>query len=151
MTAPAEATPRRMRREDVETVVAIERASFASPWSEATFLALLDRDGLELWVLDRVDAGVVAYAVVWCILDQGELANIAVASEYRGKGYGSRLLSKVLDVARGRGVKSMYLEVRASNAGAAALYRRFGFEKVGVRPRYYESPVEDALLMVARL
>lgn len=140
-----------MRREDVETVVAIERASFASPWSEATFLALLDRDGLELWVLDRVDAGVVAYAVVWCILDQGELANIAVASEYRGKGYGSRLLSKVLDVARGRGVKSMYLEVRASNAGAAALYRRFGFEKVGVRPRYYESPVEDALLMVARL
>jgi ribosomal-protein-alanine N-acetyltransferase len=140
-----------MRREDVETVVAIERASFASPWSESTFLALLEREGLELWVLDRVDAGVVAYAVVWCILDQGELANIAVAAEHRGQGYGSRMLSKVLDVARGRGVKSMYLEVRASNAGAAALYRRFGFEEVGVRPRYYESPVEDALLMVARL
>jgi ribosomal-protein-alanine N-acetyltransferase len=151
VTAPAGAVTRRMTRGDVERVVAIEAASFASPWSEATFRGLLEREGLELWVLERAEAGVVGYAVVWCILDQGELANIAIAPGHRGAGLGSMLLGKVLDEARARGVRSMYLEVRESNSGAAALYRRFGFEQIGIRPRYYESPVEDALLMVARL
>jgi ribosomal-protein-alanine N-acetyltransferase len=136
---------------DIDEVVAIEESTFSTPWSEGTFRTLLERSGVESWVLDGPDVGLVAYAIAWCILDQGELANIAVASHHRGRGYGSFLLTKILAVARGRGVESMYLEVRSSNTAAAQLYRRFGFEEVGIRKGYYESPIEDALVMAARL
>ncbi len=92
-------------------------------------------------------AGILAYAVLWCILDQAELANIAVRSEYRGQGYASRLLERVLQIARDREVETIYLEVRASNARALELYERFGFSQVGVRKNYYDKPTEDALVM----
>jgi ribosomal-protein-alanine N-acetyltransferase len=136
---------------DIDEVVAIEASTFSTPWSEGTFRTLLERSGVESWVLEGPDVGLVAYAIAWCILDQGELANIAVASRFRSRGYGSFLLSKVLEVARERGVASMYLEVRSSNTAAAQLYRRFGFEEVGVRKAYYERPTEDALVMATRL
>jgi ribosomal-protein-alanine N-acetyltransferase len=89
--------------------------------------------------------------VLWCILDQGELANVAVTPRLRGRGLGSHLLSRVLEVARERGIDTLFLEVRASNARALDLYRRFGFADVGRRKGYYERPREDALIMAARL
>jgi len=150
--APPTPTARRMRAEDVDRVVQIESEAFTSPWQADTFHTLLDRPGAELWVLESADGtAVIGYAVLWCILDQGELANIAIASEHRGRGHGALLLDKVLEVARGRGVESLYLEVRISNTKAAELYRSFGFSQVGIRKRYYDSPTEDAILMVARL
>ncbi len=142
---------RRMEPTDVSRVAVIEAEAFTSPWKADTFQTLLQRPGAELWVLDDPQDGVMAYAVLWCILDQGELANIAVMSGHRGKGHGRRLLELVLDVARKRGVKSIYLEVRASNERAAALYRDFGFTHMGLRRDYYDNPVEDAILMVANL
>lgn len=151
VSAPARVIARPMVAADVERVVEIEAEAFTSPWKSDTFLMLLERPGAELWVLDEPEAGVLAYAVVWCILDQGELANIAVAAPYRGQGHGRYLLARVIEVARERGVESLYLEVRVSNAGAAALYRVFGFKEIGVRRDYYDSPKEDALLMVMRL
>lgn len=149
--APARVTARRMRPEDVAQVVAIETEAFTSPWRADTFETLLDRPGAELWVLDDRTDGVVGYAVLWCILDQGELANIAIVASRRGRGHGSHLLSHVLDVARSRGVQTLYLEVRVSNKRAADLYRRFGFTQIGVRRDYYDAPREDALLMMMRL
>lgn len=151
VSAPARVVVRPMAPTDVERVAAIEAAAFTSPWKAETFLTLLERPGAELWVLEEAEGGVLGYAVLWCILDQGELANIAIVDGHRGKGYGTYLLTRVIDVARDRGVESLYLEVRVSNTGAADLYRRFGFEQIGVRRNYYDSPREDALLMVLRL
>ena len=142
---------RLMRAEDVARVVEIEASAFTSPWRADTFHALLEPPGAELWVLDDGDGEVIGYFVLWCILDQGELANIAVDRDYRGRGYGRLLLEQVLDVARSRKVEDLYLEVRISNEQAADLYRRFGFEDVGVRRDYYDNPKEDALLMLAKL
>lgn len=150
VSAPASPTARPMRPGDVDRVVAIEEESFTSPWRADTFHTLLDRPGAELWVLEAPGEGVIGYSVLWCILDQGELANIAIAPAYRGKGHGASLLGKVLEIARSRGVESLYLEVRISNTKAAELYRSFGFTQVGIRKRYYDSPTEDAILMVAR-
>jgi ribosomal-protein-alanine N-acetyltransferase len=140
-----------MVSEDVDRVVEIEADAFTSPWKADTFMTLLERPGAELWVLDHPESGVMGYAVLWCILDQGELANIAVTPEHRGRGHGAYLLSTVLDVARSRDVESIYLEVRVGNKRAIDLYRGFGFGEVGVRHQYYDAPKEDALLMVARL
>lgn len=149
--APGRVVARRMGPEDVGRVAEIEAVSFTAPWKADTFESLLGRPGAELWVLDDPSDGVVAYAVLWCILDQGELANIAVVSGHRGRGHGRYLLGKVLEVARERGVESLYLEVRVSNASAIELYRSFGFTQVGTRKAYYDKPREDALLMVRKL
>jgi ribosomal-protein-alanine N-acetyltransferase len=140
-----------MRATDVEAVVAIETEAFTSPWSAETFTNLLDRPGLELLVLEDEREGVIGYAVLWCILDQGELANVAVTPRLRGRGLGTHLLARVLEVARARGVEMVFLEVRPSNERAVDLYRRFGFTEVGRRKAYYEHPKEDALIMSARL
>lgn len=142
---------RRMTADDVGRVAELELASFTAPWSPDTFVHLLDRSGCELRVLEDPEAGVVAYAVLWCILDQGELANFAVAESHRGRGLGRRLLEHVLEVARERGVEALYLEVRVSNEAALALYRAYGFTEVGRRKKYYDKPVEDALVMVRRV
>lgn len=142
---------RQMVRADVPRVAALEVASFTAPWKADTFEQLLDRSGCHLLVLDDGDEGVVAYAVLWCILDQGELANLAVADTHRGRGLGRRLLDQVMDRARETGVESLYLEVRVSNEAAIELYRSAGFKDVGFRKKYYDKPVEDALIMVAKL
>lgn len=149
--APRAVEIRPLRHEDIEAVVAIEREAFTTPWQADTFAGLLDRDGVELLVLVDGREGVVGYAVLWCILDQGELANIAVTPGRRGQGLGARLLRHVMDVARRRGVEKLFLEVRASNAPALAMYANFGFEQVGRRRAYYDHPKEDALVMVAAL
>ena len=138
---------RPMERDDVETVLSIESRVFTTPWQADTFLSLIGRPSAELWVMEHSVAGIVAYAVLWCILDQAELANIAVRSEYRGQGFASRLLERVLQIAEGRGIETIYLEVRASNTQALEVYERFGFSQVGVRERYYDKPKEDALVM----
>lgn len=142
---------RPMAAADVPAVVGIEVQVFGSPWSRETFASLLARPGLEMLVLEDETQRVVGYAVLWCVLDQGELANLAVEPRLRGKGLGGLLLARVLEVARQRGVEKIYLEVRASNESALGLYRRFGFTDVGRRKGYYERPKEDAVIMMAHL
>jgi ribosomal-protein-alanine N-acetyltransferase len=139
-----------MTAADVPAVAALEASSFSTPWHPDTFLRLLERPGAELWVTEG-DEDVVAYAVLWCILDEGELANIAVRPEARGRGVGGRMLDHLLGVARDRGVRRLFLEVRESNAAARGLYETRGFREVGRRRAYYEKPREDARVLALDL
>lgn len=93
------------------------------------------------------DGGLVGYAAVWTIVDQAEIGNVAVAPESRGRGAGRALVREALNRARERGGRECFLEVRESNSIAQTLYESFGFVAVGRRRRYYNSPVEDALIM----
>src|SRR5690606_41714689 len=111
--APHGASLRSMGAEDGRAVVAIESEAFSTPWQAETFMGLLGREGVELLVLVDPAEGVIGYAVLWCVLDQGELANIAVTPALRGRGLGARLLEAVADTARGRGVPALSLEVPA--------------------------------------
>lgn len=147
VTAPPGVAVRRLLPDDVDAVVAIEAEAFTSPWRRETFLDLVERPGLELLVMEDREAGIIGYAVLWCILDQAELANMAVTPAFRGRGLGRFLLSRVLETARARGTEAVYLEVRVSNEPATRLYEGFGFTDVGTRRDYYESPREDARVM----
>ena len=138
---------RAMTPSDLPDVVAIETEAFSTPWKADTFEGLIGREGLELLTFADSEDGVIGYAVLWCILDQGELANIAIRPELRGRGLGARLLAEVVEICRRKGVKSLYLEVRDSNRAAVSLYERFGFRDVGRRKNYYQSPREDARVM----
>lgn len=141
---------RAMREPDLASVMRIELASYSVPWSEATFRGLLRRRDAELIVADG-EEGLVGYAVFWQVLDQGELGNVAVDPQWRRRGIAHRLLHEVMDRARERGVRELFLEVRPSNHGARQLYEKFGFTAVGQRRAYYQAPVEDAVVMRAWL
>ncbi len=139
-----------MTSSDVPEVARIETTAFSTPWSEGTFRSLLDRAGVELWVAEWGDQ-LAAYAILWKVLDEGELANIAVRRDLRGRGIGSGLLSRMLKVAEDSGVRSLYLEVRESNGRAREMYARRGFHEIGVRKGYYEEPREDARVLKKNL
>ena len=137
---------RPMTPSDVPEVARIETTAFSTPWSERTFRSLLHRSGVELWVAEWGDQ-LAAYAILWKVLDEGELANIAVRTDLRGRGIGSGLLSRILKVAEDSGVRSLYLEVRESNGIAREMYARRGFQEIGIRKGYYEGPREDARVL----
>ena len=147
----ATARVRPMVEDDLVPVVAIEAEAFTTPWKAETFRSLLGRDHAEPLVLELPEAGVVGYAILWCIVDQGEIANIAVHEGWRGRALGAFLLDQVIDVARGAGVRVLFLEVRESNGAAAALYDSRGFVEIGRRRNYYTDPREDARVLEKRL
>ena len=142
---------RPMRDADVERVAQIESSAFSTPWKATTFRDLLDRPGAVLLVLEVPPAPVAGYAVLWCIHDQGELANIAVIPELRNRRLGAYLLDRVLNEARERTVERLYLEVRVSNFRARSMYASRGFEEIGVQRDYYEKPRENARVLMKRL
>jgi ribosomal-protein-alanine N-acetyltransferase len=134
--------------EDLPAILAIERASFSDPWSRGSFVSLLERPRVFFAVaVDGPKRDVVGHVVTWFVLDEAELANLAVLPAARGRGIGSALLGAALAAAEARGATTMYLEVRASNRAALALYGSRGFREVGRRPDYYRRPVEDALIL----
>jgi [ribosomal protein S18]-alanine N-acetyltransferase len=147
VSGPAPVTIRPAVPDDLDAVVAIERQSFTDPpWSRASFTALVDSPRAFFSV--ACGAGtVVGYVVAWVVGDEAEVANLAVALEWRGRGVGAVLLDAALTEARQGGAHVAHLEVRDSNKAARALYGSRGFTPVGRRRRYYQSPVEDAVLL----
>ena len=145
---PEGVTIRGARLEDLGAVLAIERASFGDPWSRSSFAALLERPRVYFAVaVDRATNTVLGHVVAWFVVDESELANLAVLPTARNRGIGGMLLKSALAAAEERGSVEMYLEVRASNASAIALYTSHGFSEVGRRRGYYRKPVEDALVL----
>lgn len=132
---------------DIEQVAAIERTSFSDPWSPRTFGGLLEAERVWFVVAERADGRLAGYIVMWFLVDEAEIANLAVAPDDRGRRVGALLLDAALAAAEARGIGTFYLEVRDSNRTARALYGSRGFEEIARRRRYYRSPVEDALVM----
>ncbi len=141
-----------MRRQDLPEILAIEVVSFALPWTQEMFENELARGDIsEILVARLADAGlpppIAGYICIWVVGDEAHINNIAVDPRWRRRGIAGALLEAALDFGRGRGARRAFLEVRISNAAAQALYRRFGFEPAGIRRRYYDHPIEDALIM----
>ena len=142
---------RSARVTDLGVIGRLEIRSFSNPWHPDTFRSLLEQPRAKVWVAEDPEAGVVGYAVLWWVLDQGELANLAVRPDQRGRGNGSALLDRAISHAESEGVESLFLEVRVSNEAAHRLYASRGFTQISVRKNYYESPREDARILVKHL
>jgi [ribosomal protein S18]-alanine N-acetyltransferase len=144
-------TLRPMRRGDLDAVLAIEQRAFPQPWSRGFFEKELAAPQARCTVAVRDDdAALVGYTVVWRVLDEVHLLNVAVHDGHRGAAVGRRLLDHVLADGRATGARVVYLEVRAGNVPARRLYRRLGFRDLGVRRAYY-GPGQDAIVMELRL
>lgn len=136
-----------MTSSHLPAVAALEKLCFpADPWSENIFRSALDSPDTAILLAEGEDGALLGYAVLYTVLDEGNLDNIAVAPEYRRRGVADALLSAVVGFSRER-LARLFLEVRASNAPAIALYRKHGFVEVGRRKHYYTAPREDAVLM----
>lgn len=137
-----------MSEADLPEVVAIEREIYPFPWTRGNFLDSL-RSGYSVWVLRDPGAALIAYSVMTLALDEAHLLNLSVTRRHQRSGLGWRTLEWMAEVARGYGVRTMLLEVRPSNASAVRMYRRYGFERIGVRRGYYptQGGREDALVM----
>ena len=142
-----------MTLEDVADVAALERRCFPDPWSADSFLAEVERKpeiGHSLVLRDPA-GDLAAYAVVWFIVDEIHIGNIAVSPDLRGRGLGRRLLEHILAEGRARSMAFATLEVRPSNRPAVSLYRSLGFRKVAVRKNYYHNDREDAHVLALTL
>ena len=131
---------------DLPAIAVIEDASFGDPWSLKSFRDSLAHAFVRLRVVEDA-SGVAGYSVVWVSGEECELANLAVAPARRRGGLGALLLDALIDEARRERLMVMFLEVRASNLAAQALYANRGFHEVGRRLGYYKNPVEDALIL----
>lgn len=137
-----------LRRRDLRGVLAIERVSYPKPWTEGVFRTELSeaRAGTRYYLSARTARQLVGYGGVMFVPDEAHVMNIAVAPSCRRSGVGRRLLAELMWTAIERGCDAVTLEVRESNAAAREMYERFGFERLGIRQRYYEN-VEDAIVM----
>ena len=137
---------RPMRSADLPRVAALERASYAFPWSERIFDDCL-RVGYHCLVVET-DTGIAGYAVLSASAGEAHLLNLCVEQALRRRGIGRDLLYAVLNRAQGIGVRDVFLEVRRSNRPAMTLYEALGFERLGVRRGYYQAHDgrEDAIV-----
>jgi ribosomal-protein-alanine N-acetyltransferase len=138
---------RRMTLEDVPAVHAIDLLSFSLPWSERSFrFEVAENPAARGWVAET-EGRVVAMLVLWFIVDEAHIATIAVHPDFRRQGIGEQILLHALLAVQSEGARRAFLEVRAGNTEAQAMYRKYGFVVDGVRPKYYKDNNEDAILM----
>lgn len=137
---------RRMFKEDLPQVAAIEKECFRLPWSEKGFEdALAGEDNIFL-VLEE-EGKICGYLGVYVSFEEGEITNVAVASSERNRGFGKSLVKACIQEAAKCGVARLVLEVRVSNASAIHVYESCGFENLGIRKGFYDFPKEDAYIM----
>jgi ribosomal-protein-alanine N-acetyltransferase len=147
-TLGSEITLRRATVDDLSDVIAIERSAFSDPWVPSFFRQLPSNPAaLFLLAEETAPRRIVGYIVAWYVVDEAEIANLAVASEARRRGVAARLVDAAIEEGRRRGTRRIYLEVRESNSAARRLYEAHAFEQIGRRKKYYKLPVEDALVM----
>ena len=138
---------RRMTLDDLAQVVAIDKASFSLPWPERSFrFEITDNPASRAWVAE-LDGKIVGVIVAWLLVDEAHIATIAAHPDFRRQGIAGRLLIHALEFMKNEGALTSVLEVRESNRAAQEMYRKFGFEESGRRPRYYRDNSEDAILM----
>ena len=164
-------TIRRMREEDIPQVVEIEKIAFSRPWTKSIFKAVLLLPYAAYYVAvedgetgadavntvltgqesaEFVPGKIVGVCGVKKIFEEGDSSNVAVHPDYRGRGISRKMLEVLMREACEDGVQAFTLEVRAGNEIAVNLYESLGFCTEGIRPRFYEDPVEDGLIMWKR-
>ncbi len=139
-----------MKKEDIDQVLAIEQASFTMPWSRNLFLSEFRSPLVSTLLVALKDTPirtVIGFIVYWLVADEVHILNLASLPAYQRRGMATQLVLAALRRAYTRGAKSAFLEVRASNAAARKLYGGLGFTGTSIRRDYYDSPVEDAVVM----
>jgi ribosomal-protein-alanine N-acetyltransferase len=133
----------------IDAVMAIERAAYAFPWSRGNFIDSLAA-GYPAFVLQGARDGLLGYCVAMRGVEEMHLLNITVAPAFQGRGHARSMLLALVALCRAQAARELWLEVRASNVRARAIYEHLGFRQKGLRKGYYPAPSrrrEDAVVM----
>ena len=131
-------------KKDIDQIARIEAFSFRDPWTKGNLLDVLKYPYYHSFLAEE-GGQVCGYGCMIVMFENAEIANIAVASPYRGRGLGRAILERMHYTAKSLGAERCILEVRVSNETAIRLYEKCGYTAYGIRERYYGN--EDALLM----
>lgn len=137
---------RLMSDEDAVYLAKIEEETFSMPWKVSDFLEMNAHDEVK-YLVAELDGVIIGGCGIRNIVGDGEITNVVIHKDFRGKGYAYEMLCNLLDEGRKMGISDFTLEVRASNIPAIKLYEKLGFESAGIRPGFYEKPKEDANIM----
>ncbi len=137
----------KMTLADLDRVLEIEAKSYQTPWSRRAFTSEITDNSYAYYFALRAGDKIIGYVGMWVILDEAHITNIAVDPAYRRRGLGEMMLVRMFEKAKEHGASRMTLEVRVSNTGAQALYRKLGFADRGLRKGYYTDSNEDAIIM----
>ncbi len=144
---------RPMTVQDLDAVMTIEAGAYSFPWTRGNFIDSLAA-GYHAQLLDDPAEGPIGYFIAMAGVGEMHLLNITVAPACQRRGHGAALLDALAALCRELELPMLWLEVRESNHGARALYRRRGFDEVGRRRGYYPAPQskrEDAIVMSLRV
>lgn len=135
-----------MNEDHVAEIAEIEKICFFDPWSVNSISSELGNP-LSLWLVAEEDGVVAGYVGSQTVLGGADMMNLAVLPQYRKQGIGEALVVRLMEALRTKGAISLSLEVRQSNLPAISLYKKLGFEQIGLRPNYYRNPKENALIL----
>lgn len=141
---------RALKVTDLDRVLELEGALFApDDWSAAVYREEITHPA-RVYLACEVDGVLIAWGGVYCA-ESAEILTIGVAPTHQRRGHGGRMLEALLEAARARSAREVFLEVRADDAGAQELYRKHGFQEIGRRARYYPVSGADAVVMQREL
>lgn len=132
---------------DISQLSLLEEECFSGAWSEKTLASQLEGESYLTLVAKGIDDTVFGYISGSFFAPEAEIFRVATALSHRKKKIGSALVSEFISRLSTLGCTKLFLEVRASNAPALALYSSFGFSECGRRKNYYKNPTEDAILL----
>lgn len=138
---------RRSLPKDSAEISIAEEEIFSDPWSEGDITSLISTEGSMCYTA-LSDGKLIGYLIGRQISPEGEIYRLATLPEYRRRGIAYRLLDYAVKTERGRGLESLFLEVREKNLPARNLYKSYGFREIGVRKNYYKNPDDNAIIML---
>jgi ribosomal-protein-alanine N-acetyltransferase len=142
--------------ESLPQILKIEEACFSAPWTRKMLEAEFNGNPFAHFLLARQQGeqagdesaeSIIGYLCYWIVFEEVRLMNLAVIESMRHRGIARSLVTAALQTGLSQSAHRALLEVRASNQAAQALYHTFGFRQTAVRPKYYNNPIEDAVLM----
>lgn len=136
-----------LTEQDCRELAELDKRCFATAWSEQSFLEET-KNKLATYLLAKEDGKIVGYCGFWRVSGEAQVTNIAVLPEYRRRKIAERLAEKMLEICAED--EQIVLEVRKSNEIAISFYEKLGFNKAGIRKRFYRNPEEDGITMLRR-
>ena len=133
---------------DGAAIARAEAEIFSDPWSERDIVDTISTSGAMCFVATGDEGELLSYLVGRQIPPEGEIYRIATLPEARRRAIAYRLLDYAVKTERGRGLESLFLEVRQNNIPARTFYRAYGFKEIGIRKNYYKNPSDDAIIML---
>jgi len=140
---------RPFQKGDIDALCAMDAAIFSRPWSGTDYENLLAKEQY-LYLVAEQDGRIVGFCGMMHICGEGDIDRVMVDEHYRGRGIAGQMLTQLFGYGEEKGIEAYTLEVRASNAAAIHVYEKLGFVSEGIRPRFYDRPVEDAVIMWRR-